>query len=52
MHRGKTVPAGNWTLIAAEVERDQLATMKKRVHMTKVEGKGGGVRRMGGHMPL
>lgn len=25
MHSGETVPAGNWSLIASEVERDQLA---------------------------
>lgn len=24
-HSGKTVPAGNWSLIGSEVERDQLA---------------------------
>ncbi len=29
-HSGKTVPAGNWTLIGSEVERDQLALAESR----------------------
>lgn len=50
-HSGKTVPAGNWSLIGSEVERDQLALLvslgKEREPKTKVEvekglGWGGG----------
>lgn len=35
-HSGKTVPAGNWSLIGSEVERDQLALVS--------QGKGGCIR--------
>lgn len=27
-HKGKTLPAGNWSLIGSEVKRDQLALLE------------------------